>query len=780
MLTLSTPDGSLAAAALAYARRGWHVLPLYPVADGLCGCGVPGCATPGKHPIGALVPRGLHNASAFPAHLERWWQQWPDANIGIRTGAASRLLVIDVDDRPHDGRDGAASWRRLLADHAGGVEPSTVEASTGGGGRHLFFLLPDGLALSSSRDVLGPGLEVKAEGGYVVAAPSRHVSGRDYDWDASYHPDDRPPAPLPDWLRALCTVRIPRAASGPRLTITLAPLEVAELTSALAAIPSDERDTWLAVGMALHATGDDDAGRRLWDTWSQTSDKFDAADQERTWRAFTDRLDGRTVATVFHLAHHRGWQRPALDALARSAGIALPTLGPPTVAPVRQAPAAVPVPIDPLTVPLPGHLELLAGWSLDTASHPVRAYATSAALALGSVLAARRYVTDGRNYSSLYFLVIGKSGTGKEHVRTTIETVARAIDAPELLGPGRFTSASAVFSGLLTAPQQIAVLDEFGKTLEAASSSSGDMAGLQDGMLTELMELYGRLHATHGAPQFSTLSLSSRQAESYVRKQIERPGLTLIALATPATFYGALRSARIASGFLNRFCALDAGEVPRGDFAMPSAAPPPDAVLDWARALVAPRGDLDRLNRLTELPAPTRLQFTPEALALLRACRRDCNRLADQLESEALGELPMRTAEQAMRLALIATLAESAEARQIGPDAAAWGVDVSRWMLDRLLTAVRRHMSENPLHRLRQAFLGAVERAGERGLTQREILRGTVFVGTTRRDRDDVVAWAVEAGHAAWTIVAHGPDGGRPRRALVSASSVMGEEAVSA
>ena len=89
--------------------------------------------------IGALVNRGLHNASAFSAHITNWWTQWPDANIAIRTGSASNLVVIGLDDRP---TTDAKAWPRgaaLVTAYNYGQSPETVVAITGGGGRHLLF-----------------------------------------------------------------------------------------------------------------------------------------------------------------------------------------------------------------------------------------------------------------------------------------------------------------------------------------------------------------------------------------------------------------------------------------------------------------------------------------------------------------------------------------------------------------------------------------------------------------------------------------------------------------
>lgn len=780
-LQLHNPDPALKSAALNYAARGWPVLPLYPTYDRSCGCGDPTCKSPGKHPLRTAVTHGLHGASAFAFHVDRWWTHHPDANIAIRTGAASGLVVIDLDDKPHEGRDGNATWRRLLAVHADGATPETVEALTGGGGRHLFFHAPTDLLVASSKDALGPGIDVRGENGYVVAPPSSHVSGRPYEWDAFSHLEDTPIAPLPEWLLSLLRTRLQReGVEGSRASAILDPLEVEELRSALVCLSSDDRDAWVQVGLALHQTGDDEAGLLLWDQWSQTSAKYDAKDATRVWKSFKGRPDGVTTATIYHRATLAGWQRPTLEALAAAAGRPLPVIDirppahffAPPVAVVR--PAAVVAPASPFDSPLPGTLETIAQWSLATAPHPVRGYAVAAALGLGSVLTARRYVTDANNYSSLYFLVVGKSGTGKEHVRKTIEDVLYAAGAPDLVGPNKWTSDSAVLSGLLQAPQQIAVLDEFGQFLDAATGAS-DGATMKDTVLTQLMELYGRLHGRAQSGQYSTHTMSPKQQQAAKRKVVDRPALTVVGLTTPSAFYGALKSRRVASGFLNRFCVIET-DTPRGDFVMPTLEGVPEEVVAWSRQLIAPAGDLDLITRCTDLPDPRRLVIPSDATSLFVAFRRECNRMADGLESEALGELPMRSAEQSMRLALIATLADDPTAHRITTSHAVWGIEVARWLLQRLVPAVQERMADSPLALLRKSFLSELRAAGDRGLSEREVRRLPLFAGVPRRDRDDVITWALETGHGEWAMRTHA-GAGRPTRVLRILTNTVHEEA---
>jgi hypothetical protein len=172
------------------------------VRDGQCSCGDPACTSPGKHP---RTEHGVKDATTDEATIRGWWDRWPDANVGIATGRASGLVVVDVD--PRNGGDD--SLDALERQH--GKLPQTVEALTGGGGRHLFFAHPGG---HIKNRVLARGVDLKADGGYIVAPPSLHASGRTYEWETSSHPDDVALAPRPAWLIRLQNAHPPQTAQG--------------------------------------------------------------------------------------------------------------------------------------------------------------------------------------------------------------------------------------------------------------------------------------------------------------------------------------------------------------------------------------------------------------------------------------------------------------------------------------------------------------------------------------------------------------------------------------
>lgn len=197
-------DGSLLRnAALAYTQAGLPVFPLQ-----------------GKRP---LVPHGLHKASTDPATVERWWQRWPQANIGIPTGKPSGWIALDIDPR-HGGLDSLVHLQRAMHHRAADLActPISLLATriqrTGGNGLHCLFgwRQERAWALRNTVEFAGyAGLDLRGDGGYIVVAPSWHASGGSYTWLNA-----GPLQPFPDLLIDLLQARR-RALAQARLLFPL-------------------------------------------------------------------------------------------------------------------------------------------------------------------------------------------------------------------------------------------------------------------------------------------------------------------------------------------------------------------------------------------------------------------------------------------------------------------------------------------------------------------------------------------------------------------------------
>ena len=165
--------------ALKYASVHWAVLPVHTVEKGKCSCRFNNCKSPGKHP---RISGGVHQASADSDVIKKWWADWPDANIAIATGKRSGLIVLDIDTR-HGGLESLEKLQERFKEL-----PSSLKVKTGSGGLHYYFRYPDtkdkdSYNVPNKQKLIDlPGLDIRADNGYVLAPPSHHISGEVYKW----------------------------------------------------------------------------------------------------------------------------------------------------------------------------------------------------------------------------------------------------------------------------------------------------------------------------------------------------------------------------------------------------------------------------------------------------------------------------------------------------------------------------------------------------------------------------------------------------------------------
>ena len=170
-------------AALEYVNKGFAILPLWWVRDGKCACGKPTCRDDncGKHPILSGV------TATSPEQVRSYWERYPEANIGVRTGHPHGIIAIDIDPR-HGGLETLEKNEKEY-----GSLPETLVHITGGEDRGLRYIFRYDASLKGN--TLGAGFEVKADGQYIIVPPSNHRSGRTYTVR-----DDKPIAFAPKWL----------------------------------------------------------------------------------------------------------------------------------------------------------------------------------------------------------------------------------------------------------------------------------------------------------------------------------------------------------------------------------------------------------------------------------------------------------------------------------------------------------------------------------------------------------------------------------------------------
>ena len=272
-----TPPHALAHA-LTYAARGYHVFPVPPGQK--------------KSYKSSKFSEGRQwGATTDAKEVRRDFERWPEANVGIVTGPKSNIFVVECDTPEGHNVDGIASLAMIVAKH--GALPDTLMAESPSGSLHHYFKYSEGVRIINSASKIASGIDVRGDGGMVVAPPSVKPGVGSYRWMNDYAIAD-----APDWLITLCQEEptTQSLGSGP-----LQKVDQAEVVAALAVTPSDDEPVWFQIGCAL-AKELGDAGLPIFIEWSEKSDKYAARECEKKWD-HCKTITSYNVGTIFHYAN---------------------------------------------------------------------------------------------------------------------------------------------------------------------------------------------------------------------------------------------------------------------------------------------------------------------------------------------------------------------------------------------------------------------------------------------------------------------------------------------
>ena len=703
--------------ALRYAALGWHVFPVWGATDGKCNCKRL-CKSPGKHPVEHLVPRGQDDATTDPATIRRWWAIMQNAGVAIFL-RPSGLCAIDIDPR----NGGFETMDDIEAQH--GKLVSDVTQYTQSGGEHRIFKIASDIQMPGK---LGPGIDVKRNG-YIVLAPTRGVSGA-YLWEASSDPlEGAIPSPLPDWLRSLAHVQTAgTVASVASRYATDA--QLGELRDALSTIASDDRDLWVKFGLALAPLGQ--RGFDMWDEWSRKSKKYDPVDAIRVWRGL--KPGQFNFESIFYIAQQNGWINPLAGAQEQISPVVIEQERP---APVEKKKAVFQGPSEfPVSV-----LNSIMRWMEGMSEEPTRQITMQGVLSLASVLAGRIYESENGNVSSMYYLTLASTGTGKGYPKDAIRRLLTDASLHALLSGSGNTSAGAVFSALFKAPTHIQISDEFGKHLQAARKQTN---GAMSDAFAVMTEAYSDTTGILVPRNYSNFNLSKTDLAKLDSKIVHRPAITLFAFATPEQVFDNLTTLDIDDGFLNRFVAVEVTSDPMPEQRMTGKETPKEFI-DWARALR--RKDIPSLIGMDcdydVSPTPISVAISPEAWAAFDAFKREI-KTTEWLEPR----LTMRWRENSMRLSTLLAVADNPQNPVISEKFSAWSIDYIRENGMQFMRSACSKIADSDFHRLYLSVADYIERAGKRGMTEGElsercklfrrsnvVMRDQVLLALLREDR---------------------------------------------
>lgn len=630
----------LSDAALHFTRLGYAVFP---------------CIPGGKTPI---TKHGCKDATTKETIIKAWWEQYPNANIGLATEG---LLVIDVDGEGN-------AWAQDRS-----AELSIAPCSrTANGGRHYIYRQPLGQTWGNTCSRIAPRVDTRGNGGYIIAPPSI-VDGKPYRWvegKSLVVPAELPEPPT--WLtdslasRPSNWVAPHQPTSSPEL-IQRARAYIATMPPAISG--SGGHNTTYTVAVALvHGFGlDDNEALGLLQEYNQ-----------RCLPAWSNRELQHKVKSARETEHSYPYRWLA-DPV--SIGVDLTGILPSSNDRTRDHPAD-PGPIPERLLRVPGFVSEVMDYCLETAPYPNTVMAFCGALALQAFLAGRKVRDSSDNRTNLYLLGLAYSAAGKDWPRKINTRIAYEVGISDGIGE-RFASGEGIQDALNLSPCMLFQTDEIDGMLQTISKAKD---ARHENVMSTLLTMYSSANSVYPM---------RRKAGKESPGAIDQPHLVIFGTAIPKHYYEALSERMLTNGFFARMIILEGGPRSKGQDARILDLPPRVlAVAKWWADFHPGGGNLENWH-----PTPAVVECTDDARCVLREAREEAE--AEYSKAEADGDsvgttVWGRVAEQARKLALIYAVSETPEAPQIGKVAANWAAKFILHQTRRMLFMADCHGAETP------------------------------------------------------------------------------------
>jgi hypothetical protein len=711
---------TLVDAALEYAGSGYRIFPL------LAGSKVPRGGS-----------RGCLDATADEATVERWWDECPQANIGLSTDG---LCVVDID---------GVQWPPE-ASRAADLACASAIARTPRGGTHYLFRAPAGVEIANSqgnKGGLAPGVDIRGQGGYIVVAPSM-AYGRPYEWSVAPNCGPESLAVAPAWL--LDDIAALGKERGPSVNVASArpsaPLDVVQRAELyLLAMPpaysgqGGHSQTYAAAVSLVHGFGLAD---------DQALDLLARCYNPRCVPPWSERELVHKVREAGKKPHEKpfGWLRDPvatsgvdLSGILAQAGAPAAPAAP--VEAVEKAPVAPPADM----LRAPGFVGELMDYTLTTAPYPNDVMAFCGALSMLAFLAGRKFRDPGDNRTNLYLLGLAQSAAGKDHPRKVNARIMADIGQGAALGD-RFASGEGIQDALLQTPCMLFQTDEIDGMFLAVNRAKD---ARHESIMGTLLSMYSSANGVFPV---------RRKAAQEGAVMIEQPCLVMFGTAIPNHYYDALSERMLTNGLLARMLIIESG--PRGRGQEPRPAPIPPRVLATAQWLADYRPTPGNLAHVH--PAPSTVEATADAMQAIGALR--CRTDDEYATAEECGDTVGctvwgRVSETARKLALLWAISENHEAPRITGRAVEWGAALAVRQARGMLSAATRGVATSPFHAECLRLLRRVQEAG--GAITRQLLIRRLHLDA--RTLDAIVTTLVESGE----LIAEATTGGVGRPAIM-------------
>lgn len=382
----------------------------------------------------------------------------------------------------------------------------------------------------------------------------------------------------------------------------------------------------------------------------------------------------------------------------------------------------------------PGVLGQIVDYYKATAGNYEEGFAIQTALAIASIICARWYASNHETMTSMYFLNLAETGTGKEHIKKTIYKILSSCDRDYLISGNGYTSASAIVSALLDKPRHITVIDEMSDYIEAAKNknSSGHLKQAN----SKLTEQWGMLNGVTLTHNFSTMGIAREKARELKNIRVMYAGITIMGMSTPDNFMRNMGSEDITGGFLNRFLIYvsDAEESKRIHKEPLSV---PEIIIEWIQQIGHRYNN--RIDDPTEKPEQIILNFSAEAMAAQDAYQDTLLAMSKALKLQRLNEMTRRSNEIAMRIALICALAENPQAEIIEKQHMEWGIYWVQNNLEKTVARMKMAISGSAHEADKKTVLSALREVGETGVTWSAMQKRPPFSKYKSKELDEIL-----------------------------------------
>lgn len=727
------------------------------------------------------------NAPAPQATFDRWYghagEQARNPQMGLILGLASGgVFCVDLDLYKSD--FSRQWWADLLAENCHGQEPVTPIQISGGGGRHIFFRAPDGWSPPTFKTYGDAGIDIRGQGGFIVAAPSRHDSGKHYDWASGREPWAVQVVTAEEWLIE-AIVRLKEDHGGGHSTGAREHTASADKyrSEGLRVEEIDDREdtmTRLVWGVLCdirraHIGEDEDPGPPYW-----------TKELDRAWALYLAKVGSRLIdasATKEALLEREGrgysefvrkWKRGLRQwngKLKADAGITNPSEPAPRYTQQgdgsfvdnetgeihepepKASTAATGDGLPDAMTRVPGLVGDIIDWIEATARYPQRGLALGAALGLVGTVAGRKYATPTRSGTHLYTLALAPTGAGKNHASKQVKRLLKKAGLDALNGPSQYMSMSAVFGELTRKPRHLAIIDEFGGYMRRIASAAGSP---HERAVKDILR-------TAWGCSFEDLRPLS-YADGRVIEPIVSPALSIYGMSTPEEFYAALTGDDVFNGFLNRFLVIRVAEKPHevepalDEFEVPG-------LLLWGLARIKDRISGRIAEALADDSQPMlRLDW---ANGQARAVYVDLRKALERREEHSA--LLSRVAEMACRLATIRAIGRDLDndTPVVSVDDIEWGRDLALWSADRMVIDAQSFMSETEHQKNSMLVLRTIRSANAATMDHSELVKKLNYKFKSA-DLKGMIASLIEGGDVLDVVTPPGPKGGRPKVAYVA------------